>query len=198
MRIGKSITYSAIQVSREYGVRVSLFAVAMIAVFSPSMLVAQTGGAMSLQVSSTAFSANERIPVKYTCEGQDVSPQLNWSGAPATTKSFALIVDDPDAPAGTWVHWVLYNLPPDTKELPEGVEKQEKLDNGAVQGRNDFRKTGYGGPCPPAGKPHHYFFKLYALDTRLDLKPSASKQDIERAMQGHIVAQGQLIGTFGR
>ncbi len=153
---------------------------------------------MSFQLSSAAFSANEMIPKKFTCEGQNVSPQLSWSGAPAGTKTFALIMDDPDAPVGTWVHWVIYNLPANMKELPEGVEKQDRLSSGASQGRNDFRKTGYGGPCPPSGKPHRYFFKLYALDTSLDLKAGASKADVERAIKDHTLGQAELIGLFGR
>jgi Raf kinase inhibitor-like YbhB/YbcL family protein len=166
--------------------------------FCQSAGLAQTGGAMSFQLASAAFSGNEMIPKKFTCEGADLSPQLSWNGAPSSTKTFALIMDDPDAPVGTWVHWVLYNLPPNIKELPEGVEKQEHLSNGALQGRNDFRKTGYGGPCPPAGKPHRYFFKLYALDISLDLKPGTSKADIERAIQNHTLGQAELVGRFGR
>jgi len=153
---------------------------------------------MSFQISSSAFSEGEMIPKKFTCDGPDVSPQLSWNGAPTSTHSFALIMDDPDAPVGTWVHWVLYNLPADTKELPEGVEKKEQLANGALQGRNDFRKVGYGGPCPPPGKPHRYFFKLYALDANLDLKAGATKADVERAMKGHVLGQAQIIGRYGR
>ncbi len=153
---------------------------------------------MSFHISSTAFPEGQAIPAKFTCTGPDVSPQLSWHDAPAATKSFALIMDDPDAPAGTWVHWVLYNIPANVAELPEGVEKQEQVAGGALQGRNDFRKIGYGGPCPPPGKPHRYFFKLYALDTRLDLKAGASKADLERAMKSHVVGQTELIGRFGR
>ena len=153
---------------------------------------------MSFQISSTAFSNSETIPKKFTCDGPDISPQLSWKESPAATRSFALIMDDPDAPAGTWVHWVLYNLPADTRELPEGMEKQEQSATGALQGRNDFRKIGYGGPCPPRGTPHHYYFKLYALDTKLDLKGGASKPDLERAMKGHIVGETDLMGCYGR
>ena len=152
----------------------------------------------TMNITSTAFSAEGAIPKKYTCDGQDVSPPLTWSGAPSSAQSLALIADDPDAPAGTWVHWVLYDLPANTRELAENVPKQEQLPNGARQGRNDFRKIGYGGPCPPPGKPHRYYFKLYALDKKLDLKPGATKADVERAMQGHILAQGELIGRYGR
>ena len=151
---------------------------------------------MSFQISNTSFSNGQTIPKKFTCDGPDVSPQLRWREAPAATQSFALIMDDPDAPAGTWVHWVLYNLSAITRELPEGMEKQEQLANGALQGRNDFRKIGYGGPCPPRGKPHHYYFKLYALDTKLDLKAGATKPDLERAMKGHTWAKQNLWGAI--
>jgi Raf kinase inhibitor-like YbhB/YbcL family protein len=153
---------------------------------------------VSFQISTNAFSLNESIPQKFTCDGNDVSPQLTWTDPPVTTQSFALIMDDPDAPAGTWVHWILYNLPPNTRELPENVPNREQLSNGAHQGRNDFHKIGYGGPCPPAGKPHRYFFRLYALDAKLNLKLGASKADIERAMKAHIRAQSELIGLYGR
>jgi len=153
---------------------------------------------MSLQISSAAFSAGEMIPKKFTCDGPDVSPKLSWSAAPEKGQSFALIMDDPDAPVGTWVHWVLFDLPADTKELAEGVAKQEQLANGARQGRNDFGKIGYGGPCPPPGNPHRYFFKLYALDTKLHLKAGSTKADVERAMKGHILAQAELVGRYGR
>jgi Raf kinase inhibitor-like YbhB/YbcL family protein len=129
------------------------------AVFLLTLLVASIFGqvrgvVMPFQIATTAFSAGETIPKKFTCDGPDVSPQLSWKEAPAGTQSFALIMDDPDAPVGTWVHWVLYNVPANITELQEGVEKQEQLASGALQGRNDFHKTGYGGPCPPPGKPH--------------------------------------------
>jgi len=153
---------------------------------------------MALQITSSAFSAGETIPKKFTCDGPDASPALAWNEPPANTKSFALIMDDPDAPVGTWVHWVLYDLPPETKELAEGVAKQEQLANGARQGRNDFGKIGYGGPCPPAGKPHRYFFKLYALDSKLNLKPGATKAQLESAMKGRILGQAEMIGRYGR
>ncbi len=153
---------------------------------------------MPLQISSTAFSAGETIPQKFTCDGPDVSPNLAWAEPSAKFQSFALIMDDPDAPGGTWVHWVLFDLPADTKALPEGVAKQEQLASGARQGRNDFGKIGYGGPCPPPGKPHRYFFKLYALDSKINLKAGATKADVERAMKGHVLAQAELIGKYGR
>jgi Raf kinase inhibitor-like YbhB/YbcL family protein len=153
---------------------------------------------MSFQLSSAAFSNGGTIPKNYTCDGPDISPPLSWSGAPAQTESFALIADDPDAPAGTWVHWVLYNAPASAKEVSDGVKKNEQLADGTLQGRNDFRKIGYGGPCPPPGKPHRYFFKLYALDTKLSLKAGASKSDVESAMKGHVLAQAELMAKYGR
>jgi len=153
---------------------------------------------MNLQITSTVFAEGQPIPQKYTCQGSDISPPLNWMNAPANTKSFALIADDPDAPVGTWVHWVLYDLPPNTTGLPEDVAKTQVIANGAKQGLNTWPRLGYGGPCPPPGKPHRYFFKLYALDTMLDLKPGATKKDIEAAMKGRVLAEGQLMGTYQR
>ena len=153
---------------------------------------------MNLQITSPAFSEGQPIPAKYSCEGNDASPPLKWTNAPANTKSFALIADDPDAPVGTWVHWVLYDLPPHATELPEDVAKTQFTSSGAKQGLNSWPRLGYGGPCPPPGKPHRYFFKLYALDTMLDLKPGATKKDVEAAMKGHILAEGQLMGRYQR
>jgi Raf kinase inhibitor-like YbhB/YbcL family protein len=151
-----------------------------------------------MKISSDAFAANETIPQKFTCDGPDASPKLDWSEPPAKTQSFALIMDDPDAPVGTWVHWVLFDLPGESRELGEGVAKQEQLPNGARQGRNDFGKIGYAGPCPPPGNPHRYFFKLYALDAKLNLKAGATKADVERAMKGRILAHAELVGRYGR
>jgi hypothetical protein len=153
---------------------------------------------MSIQITSPAFTEGQPIPRKYTCDGDDASPPLAWSGVPGEAKSLALIVDDPDAPAGTWVHWVFFNLPSTLTKLNEGLAKTPTIEGLGAQGTNDFRKTGYGGPCPPRGKPHRYFFKLYALDTSLSLRPGASKADLEKAMRGHILAQGQMIGTYSR
>lgn len=153
---------------------------------------------MTFSLSSSAFRGGERIPKPYTCEGADFSPPLTWTEPPPDTKSFALIVDDPDAPVGTWVHWVLYNLPADARELPEHLPNDRELTNGALQGMNDFRRPGYGGPCPPPGPSHRYVFKLYALDTRLSLPPGASKAQLERAMEGHLLGQAQLIGRYQR
>lgn len=146
---------------------------------------------ITMQITSSAFQPNSAIPSKYTCDGANISPQLTIKDIPAAAKSLALIMDDPDAPRGTFVHWVVWNLPPDTKELAEGATVT------APQGTTDFGKKGYGGPCPPSGT-HRYFFKFYALDTLLDLAPGASKQDLEKAMQGHTLTQGTLMGTYLR
>ena len=151
-----------------------------------------------MKLTSTAFADGNPIPTRHTCDGADVSPPLQWSDAPAGAKSFALICDDPDAPVGDWVHWVIYGLPAATTALPEKIAPSETLPNGARQGVNDFRRVGYGGPCPPPGKPHRYFFKLYALDAELPRQSRASKADLLRAMQGHILAQAQLMGTYQR
>lgn len=151
-----------------------------------------------MNLTSTSFASGGNIPKKYTCDADDNSPALSWSGAPQGTKSFALIADDPDAPVGTWTHWLLYDLPATTTSLPENVSKVEEPPIGGRQGRNDFRKTGYGGPCPPPGKPHRYFFKLYALDQTMNLKAGASKKELEQVMRTHILAQAELVGTYGR
>lgn len=157
-----------------------------------------TGTPMELQITSSAFKNGQPIPVQYTGEGKDISPPLQWTNIPANAKSLVLISDDPDAPMGTWVHWVVYDLPAETAGLAEGVPKTPELANGAKQGVNDFKRIGYNGPMPPPGKPHRYFFKLYALDCRLGLNPGATKAQVEKAMQGHILAQGQLMGTYQR
>ncbi|KPK86992.1 MAG: phosphatidylethanolamine-binding protein [Bacteroides sp. SM23_62_1] len=150
-----------------------------------------------MELFSSAFKHNDFIPRKYTCDGNDVSPPLTWEDSPDNTISFALICDDPDAPMGTWVHWVLFNLPPDTRLLPENLPEDRKLPDGSIHGMTDFRRPGYGGPCPPRGT-HRYFFKLYALDKMLDLEPGATKSDLVKAMQGHILAQCELMGKYGR
>ena len=153
---------------------------------------------MAFELSSSAFQANEVIPKKYTCDAEDLSPPLRWRDPPEGAKSFALISDDPDAPVGTWVHWVLYGLPAEARELPEGVPPDETLSNGARQGLTDFRRVGYGGPCPPPGSYHRYYFKLYALDTKLNLPSKATKSQLLEAMKGHILAVTQLIGRYKR
>lgn len=153
---------------------------------------------MPQQLTSSAFGQGEKIPAKYTGDGADVSPSLAWPVAPFGTRSFALICDDPDAPRGTWVHWVLFNMPSEQQTLDEGVPTTEKLANGALQGTNDFGKIGYGGPAPPPGKPHRYFFKLYALDAVLPLPAGSTKSQLVNAMKGHVVDEGELMGTYQR
>lgn len=153
---------------------------------------------MAFTIQSSDFANGADIPRAFTCDGEDRSPALSWSGAPAETKAFALVADDPDAPAGTWVHWVIFNIPGKTQSLPTGVEKKEQLADGSKQGRNDFRKIGYGGPCPPPGKAHRYFFKLYALSSELKLPTGATKADVERAIKDHVLANAELMGRYKR
>ena len=152
---------------------------------------------MEIKIESSAFKEGGMIPTKYTCDGINVSPPLKWGPEPEGTKSFALIADDPDAPVGTWVHWVIFNLPAETTELDEAIPAQKTVANGAKQGTNDSRKIGYGGPCPPSGT-HRYYFKIYALDSPLDLDAGATKEQLLKAMEGHILAEGQLMGRYRR
>jgi Raf kinase inhibitor-like YbhB/YbcL family protein len=151
-----------------------------------------------LYLKTSAFKPGSEMPPQLTCEGEDLSPSLQWGGAPKGTQSFALIAEDPDAPSGTFTHWVLYDLPASTTEIPQGIPRRDHLGFGGLQGTNDFGKIGYGGPCPPAGNPHRYFFKLYAMDTVLGLKPGAKKQEVERAMEGHVIAQAEIMGKYQR
>jgi Raf kinase inhibitor-like YbhB/YbcL family protein len=150
----------------------------------------------SLILTSSSFQG--QIPPAFTCSGANLSPQLAWSAPPAGTASFALAVADPDAPRGTFIHWVLYNLPAGTRSLPEGVPNDGQLPNGALQGRNGAGSLGYIGPCPPGNAPHHYHFTLYALDAKLNLPVGATRAQVEAAMQGHILARGELVGLFKR
>jgi Raf kinase inhibitor-like YbhB/YbcL family protein len=147
-------------------------------------------------IRAEAFKPGADIPRKFSCQGSDASPALAWTDPPAGTQSLVLIVDDPDAPAGTWVHWVLYDLPPSVRRLAEALPPTAEVTGGGRQGANDFGKTGYGGPCPPPGKPHRYFFKLYALDTRLNLKAGVTKSDVEQAMKGHVLAKAEMVGRY--
>ncbi len=147
---------------------------------------------MSIQLSSTSFTQNGVIPKQYTCDGADTSPQLSWRELPDNTKSLVLFMEDPDAPMGTFIHWVLFNIPASINELIEGAKGV------GVEGMNDFRRMGYGGPCPPRGSNHRYYFKLFALDTLLSLKGGVKKTDVEKAMQGHILGQGEIMGRYGR
>lgn len=151
----------------------------------------QTTGVAEMKLTSSAFQNNGQIPSEYTCDGNDLSPPLSISEVPANAKNLVLISDDPDAPVGTWDHWVIFNMHPSTREISKGKEPQ------GTAGKNSWGRTGYGGPCPPSGT-HRYFFKLYALDTMLNLPQGAAKKDLERAMQGHIIAQAQLVGLYKR
>lgn len=160
-------------------------------------LQTEGGKEMDIKVSSSVFEEGGMIPAKYTCDGDNVSPPLQWEGVPEGAKSVALICDDPDAPMGDWVHWVMFNIPADVNRLEENIVADEVLSNGAVQGTTDFGSVGYGGPCPPSGT-HRYYFKIYALDTMLDLTSRAGKAKLLDAMEGHILDQGQLMGKYKR
>jgi Raf kinase inhibitor-like YbhB/YbcL family protein len=153
---------------------------------------------MAFELKSGSFGANQSIPIRFTCDGEQVSPPLTWSGAPQNAAAFALIVEDPDAPRGTFTHWVLFNIPGNVDHLDEKVPRVQYRDDGAVQGNNDFGRTGYGAPCPPPGESHRYRFTLYALDVALHLQADASKQQVLAALQGHVLDQAQLVGTYAR
>jgi Raf kinase inhibitor-like YbhB/YbcL family protein len=181
----------------------TLMTLALLLAVGVSLTVAQqpnsaaaSSASPSFALSSSAFAAGAEIPRQYSCKGGNASPALQWSGAPANAAGFALIVDDPDAPHGTWVHWVLWNLPATAHALPEGVPKTEQLADGSQQGRNSDHKIGYDGPCPPGGQTHRYFFRLYALSQMLSATPGASRADLDAAMKGHILAQAEYMGTF--
>ena len=152
---------------------------------------------MTLQITCPVFAHGEMIPDRYTCKGEDISPQLRWTGVPSDARSLALIFDDPDAPMGTWVHWVIYNLPPERGELPEKVAAANPIKGGGVQGANSWGRIGYGGPCPPSGT-HRYFFRLYALDTTLSLKEGATKTQVVKALEGHILDECELLGKYSK
>ena len=177
------------------------FVVIVFALANSLITFAQGGKKMvtttKLEIKSSVFETGGMISKKYTCDGEDVSPPLSWDGIPEGTKSLALISDDPDAPMGTWVHWVMYNIPPSVKELKEGFPTDKKLHDGTLQGITDFKKIGYGGPCPPSGI-HRYYFKLYALDTKLNLEPGATKKQLLSAMEGHLLAQAEVMGKYKR
>ena len=151
-----------------------------------------------LSVTSSAFKHNEMIPAKYTCDGENISPEISWEGAPEGTESFVLISDDPDAPIGIWVHWIVFNIPEDVTTMPEGVPKKDTLEDHTNQGMSSFKEIGYGGPCPPSGT-HRYFFKVYAVDTEIDLDPRyATKEKVLDAINGHVLAYGEIMGTYQR
>lgn len=178
--------------------RVTIFMAALaVAVVLPAAADRTEEEAMSIEVTSSAFVHEGLIPRRYTCDGEDISPPLVWRGLPEGTMSLALIVDDPDAPRRTWVHWVIFNLPPGSGNLPENVPPQLSLPGDSRQGMNDFGRVGYGGPCPPAGM-HRYYFRIYALDSLLDLAPGSTKEALLKAMAGHILGEGELMGKYRR
>lgn len=152
----------------------------------------------TLQINSTSFQANGTIDKKYTADGEDISPQIVIAKLPAGTKSIALSCEDPDAPVGTWFHWLIWNISPSKTELKENVEKTGELKDGAIQGMNDFKKTGYNGPSPPKGPDHHYHFKVFALDQKLDLKANSDKKAFYKAIEGHVLGTGEIVGLYGR
>ena len=160
-------------------------------------LLARAEVLVGFELTSSAFAHGEAIPAAHTCDGEDRSPALAWTEPPAGTKSLALIVDDPDAPMGRWVHWVVYQVPPSVRALPAALPRDAELPDGTRQGRTDFGRTGYGGPCPPSGM-HHYHFTLYALDVSLSLAPGATTTELEQAMHGHVLVQAALMGTYRR
>jgi Raf kinase inhibitor-like YbhB/YbcL family protein len=151
-----------------------------------------------MEIRTNTFEAGGMIPREYTCDGVNSSPAVRWSGVPQEAVSLALLCEDPDAPSGTWSHWVLFNLPPAHRELPRGVPADARLEGGGLQGRNDFGKLGYGGPCPPRGTTHRYYFRLFVLDCVLDLEPGATRQQVREKMQGHILEQAEWMGRYSR
>lgn len=152
----------------------------------------------TIPLSSPAFKQGQPIPTKFTCEGENLSPELQWENLPAGIKNLVLIMDDPDAPMGTFVHWVIYNIPPTLTGLAEGVSTEPQVSGVGTQGLNSARRSGYTGPCPPPGKPHHYYFTLYALDTQTSFEPGLSKEQVLQQIEGHVLAQGQVMGTYQR
>ena len=176
-----------------------LLVLASVTIMAQGQSASSTGGhAMAFTLTSPAFAAGATIPDQYTCKGPDSSPALEWSNAPAKTASFALVMDDPDAPAGDWVHWVLWDVPASKQALAENVAKTEQLADGSHQGRNSFDRTGYNGPCPPPGQTHRYFFRLYALDNKPTIAPGADRNALEAATKGHVLATAVYMGTFHR
>jgi len=168
------------------------------ALFALLVLAASGGNAMAFELKSSAFPQGGDIPKQHTCDGADSSPPLEWASPPDGTKAFALVCEDPDAPSGLWVHWVLWGIPSTTKDLAEGVKRAPALADGSRQGRNNFGNVGHNGPCPPPGKPHRYFYRLYALDSVPNLDPGATRQQLLDAIKGHILGQAELIGRYGR
>ena len=197
----EGITCSALPATyndRMRTVGIALLLLATVAFGQQPKAAKGSSSTMDFMLSSPAFSNGNPIPDKYTCQGPDVSPVMAWTGHHPQALSFAIVMDDPDAPAGTWVHWVLWNIPTNAHLLPEIASKTASLEGGAVQGRNSFGKLGYNGPCPPPGKTHRYFFRLYALDTKLGLPPGATRKELDGAMKGHILGTAEHMGTYRR
>lgn len=157
-----------------------------------------SANALAMDVASSSFYNRANIPKKYTCDAENISPNINWWNVPAGVKSFAVICEDPDSPSGTWTHWVIFNIPPTKKSLPENTPQSDKLADGSIQGTNSFDKNGYGGPCPPKGKPHRYIFRLFALDSMLQLDSKAKRDDVLSEVRNHTIAETRLIGYYGR
>lgn len=153
---------------------------------------------MGINLMSDVFEEGDRIPIKHTCDDTNISPPLRWSTLPERTISFAVLCEDPDAPAGIWTHWIIFNIPPNVMELPAGIKNEEKLENGIVQGVNDFGYTGFGGPCPPDGAEHRYYFRIYALDTTLNPGPGAKRKEFLKALNENVLDEGHLMGIYGR
>jgi Raf kinase inhibitor-like YbhB/YbcL family protein len=174
-----------------------VYTLAAVLAFAAGCAAARAAATPGFELGTASFQANGDIPARFTCEGANVSPALRWTNPPAGTASFALIVEDPDAPGAIFTHWIVYGLAPEWRGLPEGVANSSELQS-ARQGRNDFGKIGYGGPCPPPGAPHRYFFKLYALDSRPDLPAGASRAEFDKALRGHVLAHAEVMGRFRR
>jgi hypothetical protein len=170
----------------------------VLALVVPAEVRGQKASSSKMELKTTSFTPGGFIPKRFTCEAADVSPALAWTDPPPGTQSFAIIEDDPDAPSGTFVHWVVYNLPAAYRRLPEALSGNDQMPGGGRQGTNDFSRTGYSGPCPPPGRPHRYFIRLYALDAKLILRPAATRKELEAAMKGHILAQAELMGRYQR
>ena len=169
-----------------------------LALLLPAEVRGQKATSSKLELKTTSFTAGGSIPRQFTCDASDISPALAWTDPPPGTQTFAIIEDDPDAPSGTFVHWVIYDLPANSRRLPQALSKNGQIPDGGRQGTNDFSRTGYSGPCPPRGRPHRYFIRLFALDARLNLRPAATRRELDEAMKGHILAEAELMGRYGR
>jgi hypothetical protein len=169
-----------------------------LALLLPAEVRGQKATSSKLELKTTSFTAGGSIPRQFTCDASDISPALAWTDPPPGTQTFAIIEDDPDAPSGTFVHWVIYDLPANSRRLPQALSKNGQIPDGGRQGTNDFSRTGYSGPCPPPGRPHRYFIRLYALDGKLNLPPGTTRSELDAAMKGHILAQAELMGRYQR